>query len=50
MPHMQQILEARHSDLQRRLDAEQSRRHPDDVIVASIKKQKLAVKDVLAHH
>ncbi len=41
-------LEARHTELEQALEAEISRPHPDDLIVADLKKQKLRIKDELA--
>ena len=41
-------LRTRHAELQTRLDEEQSHAHPDDTVIAEIKKQKLKIKDELA--
>jgi len=41
-------LRARHADLQTRLDEEQGHAHPDDTVIAELKKQKLRIKDELA--
>ena len=41
-------LKARHSELEQVLEAENSRPHPDQVLVAKLKKQKLRIKDELA--
>jgi hypothetical protein len=41
-------LQAKHEGLERRLREEMSRPAPDDVIVHSIKKQKLLIKEEIA--
>lgn len=40
-----EALRARHEALEIKLDAENNRPHPDDVVVAELKKQKLRLKD-----
>jgi hypothetical protein len=41
-------LKARHTELEQELAAEVSRPHPDQVLVAKLKKQKLRIKDEMA--
>ena len=41
-------LKAQHQNLERALDEEPTKSHPDDYQIASIKKQKLAIKDEIA--
>lgn len=41
-------LRARHAELEARLDEEQGHAHPDDTVIAELKKQKLRIKDELA--
>jgi len=41
-------LRARHAELESRLDEEQGHAHPDDTLIAELKKQKLRIKDELA--
>jgi len=41
-------LRARHAELEARLDEEQGHAHPDDAVIAELKKQKLRIKDELA--
>lgn len=41
-------LKAQHENLEKVLDEEHHRPHPDDIHIASIKKQKLAIKDEIA--
>ena len=43
----QSRLASLHEKLDRELNVEQTRPHPDDLVVRSIKKRKLAVKDRL---
>lgn len=40
-------LASRHADLEMRLAAEESRPHPDDYVIAELKKAKLQIKDAL---
>lgn len=41
-------LRTKHQDLEKALNDESHRPHPDDVHIATIKKQKLAIKDEIA--
>ena len=41
-------LKSRHQDLEKALDEENHRPHPDDIQIATLKKQKLALKDEIA--
>ena len=41
-------LRAQHQNLEKALDEEHHRPHPDDIQIASLKKQKLALKDQIA--
>jgi len=41
-------LQARHAELEARLDEEQGHAHPDEALITEIKKQKLRIKDELA--
>lgn len=41
-------LEAKHEDLDQRIVAEGQRPHPDDVLLAAMKKQKLRLKEEIA--
>ena len=41
-------LKARHTELEQALEVENSRPHPDQVVVAKLKKQKLRIKDEMA--
>ena len=41
-------LRVKHQDLEKALDDETHRPHPDDYQIATIKKQKLAIKDEIA--
>ena len=43
-------LQSKHSGLEDRLRAELARPHPDEATVAMLKRQKLRLKDELAHH
>jgi hypothetical protein len=43
-------LTSKHANLQARIDAEEHRPHPDDVVLAQLKKAKLKVKDVILGH
>lgn len=40
-----EALRARHEALETELDSENNRPHPNDVVVAELKKQKLRIKD-----
>ena len=42
-------LQAKHEGLDRRLQAEMSRPAPDDAIIQTLKKQKLRIKEEIAH-
>lgn len=41
-------LKAKHSELEDALESEINRPHPDQVLVSTLKKQKLRIKDALA--
>ncbi len=41
-------LKSKHHDLEMAIDEENNRPHPDDAIIADLKKQKLRIKDQLA--
>ncbi len=41
-------LRAQHQTLEKMLDNENTRLHPDNINIADLKKQKLAIKDQLA--
>lgn len=41
-------LRMKHADLEAKLEREESRPSPDDGLIHSLKKQKLAIKDVIA--
>jgi len=41
-------LKSKHQDLEAAIDEENNRPHPDDIEIASLKKQKLRIKDELA--
>ncbi|MBS0255779.1 MAG: DUF465 domain-containing protein [Proteobacteria bacterium] len=43
-------LQSKHSGIEERLRAELSRPHPDEATVALLKRQKLKLKDAMAHH
>jgi uncharacterized protein YdcH (DUF465 family) len=43
-------LESRYQALSKQVDVEEARRHPDPVALATMKKEKLALKDAIAHH
>lgn len=47
MSHQERIesLRARHEDLESKLDLENNRPHPDELVVSELKKQKLKIKD-----
>lgn len=44
------VLEAQHAQLEKDLEQENNRPHPDPVVIAELKKQKLKIKDELAGH
>lgn len=41
-------LKAKHADLEHQLEAENARPHPDDQVIADLKRKKLKVKDEIA--
>jgi hypothetical protein len=41
-------LKAKHHTIENRIEVETARPHPDDLEIASLKKQKLRIKDQLA--
>lgn len=41
-------LRAKHAELEHQLEEEEHRPHPDDMIVADLKRQKLRIKDQIA--
>ena len=43
-------LSNKHAALQAQIDAEEHRPHPDDYLLAQLKKAKLKVKDVILGH
>ena len=43
-----EVLKSKHHDLEEKIDFETCRPHPDDIVVADLKRQKLKVKDELA--
>ena len=43
-------LTSKHAALQAKIDAEEHRPHPDETILAELKKAKLKVKDVILGH
>ena len=47
MSHVERIesLRARHEALETKLDLEENRPHPDEMVVSELKKQKLRIKD-----
>lgn len=45
-----EALASKHAALQAKIDAEEHRRHPDDTVLAGLKKAKLKVKDVMLGH
>jgi hypothetical protein len=47
-PHLES-LKTKHADLEARIADEERRPHPDDEIIHDLKKQKLRIKDELAH-
>jgi hypothetical protein len=42
-------LKNQHRNLDTKIQTENSRLHPDDAVVAQLKRQKLKIKDELAH-
>tara|TARA_B100000315_G_C14589145_1_gene594779 strand:+ start:975 stop:1142 length:168 start_codon:yes stop_codon:yes gene_type:complete len=42
------MLKTKHVDLEHEIDVENKRPHPDDTLVADLKRQKLRIKDELA--
>ena len=40
-----ETLRTRHAELERRIDQENSRPHPDDISVGQLKKEKLRIKE-----
>jgi hypothetical protein len=46
----QTSLEAKHAELDRKIDAESHRPYPDPMILADLKKQKLRIKEALVLH
>ncbi len=48
-PHMI-ALENRHAELDRKIATEKSRPHPDTILLADLKKQKLKIKEALVFH
>lgn len=45
-----QALSSKHAALQAQIDAEEHRPHPDETVLAELKKAKLKVKDVMLGH
>jgi hypothetical protein len=45
-----QALNSKHAALQAQIDAEEHRPHPDETVLAELKKAKLKVKDVMLGH
>lgn len=43
-----ETLRARHAELERRIDQENSRPHPDDTSVVQLKKEKLRLKEEIS--
>ena len=41
-------LETQHASLEAKIEEELGRPHPDDVVIGSLKKQKLRIKDEIA--
>ena len=41
-------LKAKHADLEHKIEEENGRPHPDDAIIAELKRQKLKLKDEIA--
>lgn len=42
-------LETKHADLDRQIAVEERRPHPDDLILAELKKRKLRIKEAMTH-
>ena len=42
-------LETKHADLDRRIAVEESRPHPDDLVISDLKKRKLRIKEAMTH-
>ncbi|MCA1654667.1 MAG: YdcH family protein [Sphingomicrobium sp.] len=49
-PAYVEALTSKHAALQAQIDAEEHRPHPDETILAQLKKAKLKVKDVILGH
>lgn len=45
-----QSLEAKHEVLAQKIETEEQRPHPDDILIHQLKKEKLAIRDALALH
>lgn len=45
-----QSLQDKHQALEKAIEHESGRPHPDDIAIAELKKQKLRIKDELAEH
>ena len=43
-----EVLKSKHHDLDDKIDTENGRPHPNDIVIADLKRQKLKVKDELA--
>ncbi|MGE0716192.1 MAG: YdcH family protein [Alphaproteobacteria bacterium] len=43
-----ETLRRQHSSIDTRIDEEESRPHPDDVVLTDLKRQKLRIKDTIA--
>jgi hypothetical protein len=41
-------LKTKHADLEQQITSENTKPHPDDILIADLKKQKLRIKDELA--
>jgi hypothetical protein len=46
--HSLDDLKAKHAALEHALEAENQRPHPDDAVIADLKRQKLKIKDQIA--
>lgn len=46
--HSLEDLKAKHASLEHELERENNRPHPDEVVIADLKRQKLKVKDQIA--
>ena len=42
-------LQTKHAELDSKIETENSRPHPDDALIHSLKKQKLHLKDIISH-